>query len=124
VWTALQKAAPVALHVARPKPRFADLLPLHHVARRTSFRFQPPVKPAGFTSCSTRTSVTETFTIPPETAEALEISEDNVKIRLHRGRAMVRGWLFHRVGTKAKDAFPFMGARCDRVVHNVFARLF
>ena len=58
-----------------------------------------------------------------ETAEALEISEDNVKIRLHRGRAMVRGWLFQRVGAKAKDAFPFMGARCDRVVHNVFARL-
>jgi RNA polymerase sigma-70 factor (ECF subfamily) len=59
-----------------------------------------------------------------ETAEALEISEDNVKVRLHRGRAMVRGWLFQRVGTKAKDAFPFMGARCDRVVHNVFVRLF
>jgi RNA polymerase sigma-70 factor (ECF subfamily) len=58
-----------------------------------------------------------------ETAEALEISEDNVKIRLHRGRAMVRGWLFQRVGAKAKDAFPFMGARCDRVVHNVFAGL-
>lgn len=57
-------------------------------------------------------------------AEALEISEDNVKVRLHRGRAMVRGWLFQRVGAKAKDAFPFMGARCDRVVHNVFARLF
>lgn len=58
-----------------------------------------------------------------ETAEALEISSDNVKIRLHRGRTMVRGWLFQRVGAKAKDAFPFMGARCDRVVHNVFARL-
>ena len=58
-----------------------------------------------------------------ETAEALEISEENVKIRLHRGRAMVRGWLFQRVGAKARDAFPFMGARCDRVVRNVFARL-
>jgi len=58
-----------------------------------------------------------------ETAEALEISEENVKIRLHRGRAMVRSWLFQRVGAKAKDAFPFMGARCDRVVRNVFARL-
>jgi RNA polymerase sigma-70 factor, ECF subfamily len=58
-----------------------------------------------------------------ETAEALEISADNVKIRLHRGRAMVRGWLFQRVGAKAKNAFPFMGSRCDRVVHNVYARL-
>jgi RNA polymerase sigma-70 factor (ECF subfamily) len=59
-----------------------------------------------------------------ETAEVLEISEDNVKIRLHRGRAMVRSWLFQRVGAKAKDAFPFMGARCGHVVRNVFARLF
>jgi RNA polymerase sigma-70 factor (ECF subfamily) len=58
------------------------------------------------------------------TAEALEISEDNVKIRLHRGRALVRGWLFQRVGARAKDAFPFMGARCDRVVRNVLTRLF
>jgi RNA polymerase sigma-70 factor (ECF subfamily) len=58
-----------------------------------------------------------------EAAEALEISEENVKIRLHRGRAMVRGWLFERVGAKAQDAFPFMGARCDRVVQNVFERL-
>ena len=58
-----------------------------------------------------------------ETAEALEITEENVKIRLHRGRALMRGWLFQRFGAKAKDAFPFMGARCDRVVRNVFARL-
>jgi RNA polymerase sigma-70 factor, ECF subfamily len=58
-----------------------------------------------------------------ETAAALDISEDNVKVRLHRGRAMLRGWLFQRVGAKARDAFPFMGARCDRLVHNVFACL-
>ena len=58
-----------------------------------------------------------------ETAEALEISEENVKIRLHRGRALVRGWLFQRVGARAKDAFPFMGARCDRVVQRVLERV-
>jgi RNA polymerase sigma-70 factor (ECF subfamily) len=58
-----------------------------------------------------------------ETAEALQITEENVKIRLHRGRALMRGWLLQRFGAKAKDAFPFMGARCDRVVRNVFARL-
>jgi RNA polymerase sigma-70 factor (ECF subfamily) len=58
-----------------------------------------------------------------ETAAALEITEQNVKVRLHRGRAMARGWLFARVGTNAKNAFPFMGAHCDRVVHSVFARL-
>jgi RNA polymerase sigma-70 factor (ECF subfamily) len=58
-----------------------------------------------------------------ETASALDLTEDNVKIRLHRGRAMMRGWLYARVGTEAKNAFPFMGTRCDRVVHDVLARL-
>ena len=58
-----------------------------------------------------------------ETAEVLEISEENVKVRLHRGRAMVRDWLYNRAGTTAKNAFPFMGERCDRVVCGVFQRL-
>lgn len=58
-----------------------------------------------------------------ETAAALDISEENVKVRLHRARAMIRRWLMDRVGANAKDAFPFMGERCDRVVRNVLARL-
>jgi RNA polymerase sigma-70 factor (ECF subfamily) len=58
-----------------------------------------------------------------ETAAALDLSEENVKIRLHRGHEMARGWLFSRVGTNAKTAFPFMGVRCDRVVQGVFARV-
>src|SRR6267378_761607 len=58
-----------------------------------------------------------------ETAAALDLTEQNVKVRLHRGHAMLRGWLFARVGPEAKKAFPFMGVRCDRVVHGVFARL-
>jgi RNA polymerase sigma-70 factor, ECF subfamily len=36
---------------------------------------------------------------------------------------MLRRWLMSRVGASAKEAFPFMGERCDRVVSNVFARL-
>jgi RNA polymerase sigma-70 factor, ECF subfamily len=58
-----------------------------------------------------------------ETAAALDLTEHNVKVRLHRGRAMARGWLFARVGANAKNAFPFMGVRCDRVVQGVFARV-
>ena len=58
-----------------------------------------------------------------ETASALDLTEDNVKIRLHRGRAMARGWIVERVGAKARGAFPFMGDRCDRVVLDVLARL-
>ncbi len=58
-----------------------------------------------------------------ETADALDLSVENVKIRLHRGHAMIRDWLFERIGAKAKEAFPFMGIRCDRVVQAVFCRL-
>jgi RNA polymerase sigma-70 factor (ECF subfamily) len=58
-----------------------------------------------------------------ETAAALDLTEQNVKVRLHRGRAMMRDQLFTRVGASGKSAFPFMGIRCDRVVAGVFARL-
>jgi len=58
-----------------------------------------------------------------ETADVLDLSEQNVKVRLHRGRAMMRDWLLTRVGSSGKRAFPFMGERCDRVVQGVLARL-
>jgi RNA polymerase sigma-70 factor, ECF subfamily len=58
-----------------------------------------------------------------ETAAALQLSEENVKVRLHRGHTMMRSWLFARVGEHGKDAFSFLGARCDRVVAGVFARM-
>jgi RNA polymerase sigma-70 factor, ECF subfamily len=58
-----------------------------------------------------------------ETADALDITNENVKIRLHRGHSMIRNWIFERIGTKAKEAFPFMGVRCDRVVKGVFDRI-
>jgi RNA polymerase sigma-70 factor, ECF subfamily len=58
-----------------------------------------------------------------ETAAALDLTEDNVKVRLHRGRAMMRDWLFARAGGNLRHAFPFLGPRCDCVVDAVFARL-
>lgn len=58
-----------------------------------------------------------------DTAEALSISEENVKTRLHRGRAMVRRNLYARAGVEANRAFPFMGVRCDRVVQFVMAEI-
>ena len=51
-----------------------------------------------------------------ETVAALDLTEENLKVRLHRGRAMARNWLRSRVGAAAKDALPFMGVRCDGVV--------
>jgi RNA polymerase sigma-70 factor, ECF subfamily len=54
-----------------------------------------------------------------ETATALDLTEENVKVRLHRARAMVRKELFARAGSEAASAFGFMGVRCDRVVARV-----
>jgi RNA polymerase sigma-70 factor (ECF subfamily) len=58
-----------------------------------------------------------------ETAATLELSEENVKVRLHRARAMVRKSLFAQAGTEAPRAFGFMGERCDRVVAQVMAKI-
>jgi RNA polymerase sigma-70 factor (ECF subfamily) len=58
-----------------------------------------------------------------ETAGALQVSENAVKIRLHRARAMVRRDLTARVGPGIREAFPFLGARCDRMVSAVMARV-
>jgi len=58
-----------------------------------------------------------------DTAEALELSEENVKVRLHRARALLRRELFARAGAQRRNAFPFMGARCDRMVEAVMKRL-
>jgi RNA polymerase sigma-70 factor, ECF subfamily len=58
-----------------------------------------------------------------ETAESLGLSEDNVKTRLSRSRAMLRRDLFERAGVAAPDVFSFHLSRCDRVVAAVFARL-
>jgi RNA polymerase sigma-70 factor, ECF subfamily len=58
-----------------------------------------------------------------ETAAALDLSEENVKVRLHRARAMVRKNLFVQAGSEAPRAFGFMGERCDRVVAKVMAKI-
>jgi len=58
-----------------------------------------------------------------ETAAALGLSEENVKVRLHRARALLRTGLLARIGTSTRELFPFMGQQCDRVVEGVFARL-
>lgn len=55
-----------------------------------------------------------------ETAECLEVSEQVVKTRLHRARALLRKELFQRAGAAASSAFSFHLSRCDRVVASVF----
>jgi len=58
-----------------------------------------------------------------DAADILEITEDNVKVRLHRARALLRKSLYARAGMERKEAFNFHARRCDRVVKNVFARI-
>ena len=58
-----------------------------------------------------------------DAADVLEITEDNVKVRLHRARALLRRSLYARAGMERKEAFNFHAVRCDRVVKNVFERI-
>lgn len=58
-----------------------------------------------------------------ETADALGLSAENVKVRLHRARAALRGELERRLGGTLRELWGFDGARCDRVVAAVLARV-
>jgi RNA polymerase sigma-70 factor (ECF subfamily) len=58
-----------------------------------------------------------------EVANSLGLTEENVKVRLHRARALVRKELFATAGAMAPRVFGFMAERCDRVVARVFERL-
>lgn len=58
-----------------------------------------------------------------EAAAALEISEDAVKVRLHRAHALVRRALYRQSGPCARELFTFPATRCDRVVAAVLARI-
>lgn len=58
-----------------------------------------------------------------DTADVLEITEENVKVRLHRARALLRKSLFARAGMERKETFDFHAVRCDRVVKNVFEKI-
>lgn len=58
-----------------------------------------------------------------ETGEGLGLSEEAVKTRLHRARAMIRRAVTVRIGEVATGAFQFHAPRCDRVVAAVFARI-
>jgi RNA polymerase sigma-70 factor (ECF subfamily) len=58
-----------------------------------------------------------------EAAVALDLSEDAVKVRLFRARAMLRKELFARAGATSAAAFQFHASRCDRVAAGVATRI-
>jgi RNA polymerase sigma-70 factor (ECF subfamily) len=58
-----------------------------------------------------------------ETAEALGLSEEAVKVRLHRARGMLREALGEAIGRAAPEAFQFLAPRCNRMVERVMAAI-
>lgn len=58
-----------------------------------------------------------------ETAALLEIKAETVKTRLFRARRQLRVQLNEVLSSTAQDAFPFLGQRCERLIHKVIARL-
>lgn len=58
-----------------------------------------------------------------QTAECLDLTPANVKVRLHRARAALRSWIDHHIGEEARRLYVFAGEDCDRVVRNVLDRI-
>ncbi len=58
-----------------------------------------------------------------ETALALGIPEATVRSRFFRARGILREALAREIDSACQDAFAFAGARCDRIVAGVLARL-
>ena len=58
-----------------------------------------------------------------ETAAVLNIPPATVRTRLFRARSLLREALAQKIDVACEDAFSFAGARCDRVVATVLARL-
>jgi RNA polymerase sigma-70 factor (ECF subfamily) len=58
-----------------------------------------------------------------QTAECLELTPSNVKVRLHRARIALQSWIDCRIGQEARQLYEFGGGRCDRVVRTVLNRI-
>jgi RNA polymerase sigma-70 factor (ECF subfamily) len=58
-----------------------------------------------------------------ETAAVLGIPQATVRTRFFRARSMLREGLAQKIDLACEDAFSFAGARCDRIVANVLARI-
>jgi RNA polymerase sigma-70 factor (ECF subfamily) len=58
-----------------------------------------------------------------EVAEVLGVSEENVRVRLHRAHARLREQLSEAWDGELVSAFAFDGERCDRLVGGVVRRI-
>jgi len=58
-----------------------------------------------------------------ETAAQLGVLPETVKTRLFRARKLLRAALYEKLSSSVTEAFPFLGARCDRITEAVLRRL-
>ncbi|HSV04499.1 MAG TPA: RNA polymerase sigma factor [Phenylobacterium sp.] len=58
-----------------------------------------------------------------ETARNLDVRPETVKTRLHRARRLLRKSLDDQLSGALTGAFPFLGARCDRITAGVLQRM-
>ena len=58
-----------------------------------------------------------------ETAAVLDLPPATIRTRFFRARSLLREALAQKMDVACEDAFSFAGARCDRIVANVLARL-
>jgi RNA polymerase sigma-70 factor (ECF subfamily) len=56
-----------------------------------------------------------------QTADALGLTVENVRVRLHRAKRSLRQTLDERIGREVRRLYLFDGARCDRIVERFFA---
>jgi RNA polymerase sigma-70 factor, ECF subfamily len=59
-----------------------------------------------------------------QTADALGLSTENVRVRLHRAKRSLRQKLDERIGREVRRLYLFEAPRCDRMVAAVFSRIF
>lgn len=58
-----------------------------------------------------------------QTADALDLSLENVRVRLHRAKRSLRDTLDQKIGREVRRLYLFEAPRCDKMVAGVFARL-
>ena len=58
-----------------------------------------------------------------ETAQQLGIQVETVKTRLFRARKLLRQALHEKLASSVTEAFPFLGARCERITAAVLERM-
>ena len=56
-----------------------------------------------------------------EISKGLDLTNSNVKVRLHRARNMMKDYLLN--ATNTQDIFEFGNYKCDRAVENVMGRI-